>query len=269
MHKLSIVIPTLMQCDVALKELLDTLKPIIKQHEVVIIFQGSNLETFSRFCDSYANVDGFVFIKSEKTGISVARNCGIQASKNEWIVLLDDDVIVKNDFIERLELDIDSDDMFYYGNVYIDGSLKRYVNLYVAGRSLDYFSYNRVCSVALVFSKKLIEKIEAFDETLGAGTYFGSCEESDLILRALKNGVEVKYLAGHNVWHPAPSFPLAKIFRYGVGLGGMYKKQFNDAPIALKVKFVGDLLARIVMLVTFAPKRYVFLYGFIVGVWKY
>lgn len=268
-NKFAVIIPTLMQNEVALTKLLDNLIPIVNDHEVVIVFQGSNVEAYNRFCNRYGIVRSYVFIKSDEVGISIARNIGIKSSNNEWVVLLDDDVVVKADFFELLEANVDQNQQFYYGNIYIEGTTKPYVNLAIRGHSLNFFSYNRVCSVALVINRKLLNTIGLFDIKLGAGTYFGSCEESDLILRALKSGVEIKYLPEHNVWHPPPFFPLHKMYRYGVGLGGLYCKHFRIAPLKLQVKFLFDISVRLLMLGTFVPRRYVFLYGFVVGFCKF
>jgi glycosyltransferase involved in cell wall biosynthesis len=265
----SIVIPTLMLDISRLIDLLNTLRVIINENEVIVVFQGEQLEAYNQLLGKYSDVEEFRFFKSESVGISVARNMGIQNSKNDWIVLLDDDVSVQPSFVSSLESCIHPNDLFYYGNVYIEGSLDRYVNLYIQGRSLSYFSYNRVCSIALVFNKNIIKIIGDFDPRIGAGQYYGSCEESDFILRALNNKIQIKYLKSHDVWHPKVAFPLKKFFSYGVGLGAMYKKHFKNAPTKLKIKFIGDILIRILLLVTMKPKRYVFLLGFLDGLVKF
>lgn len=269
MTNFSIIIPTLMQSEDRLRRLLDVLRFIVNGNEVIVVFQGSNYDTYHRICNNYEDINGFKFYKSEKVGISIARNIGIKNSKNEWIVLLDDDVIVLDDFFIKLEANILPSDLFYYGNIYLEGTTKPYVNFSIRGRQLDYFSYNRVCSVALVISRKAFNKIGLFDVRLGTGSYFGSCEESDLILRALKTGIQIKYLPDHNVWHPIPSFPHGKAFRYGAGLGGMYRKHIRSAPPELKFKLILDVIIRVCMLATFMPKRYFFLCGFAMGLYKF
>ncbi len=267
--KFSIVIPTLLLSVDRIILLLKNLNKIIDENEVIIVFQGNELDAYNKISKEFSSVKKFHFIYSRNIGISVARNMGIEKSKNNWIVLLDDDVSVHEDFFSSLESEINPSDLFYYGNVYVEGSFERYVNFYIKDRPLNYFTYNQVCSVALVFNKNIVKLIGYFDEKLGAGKYFGSCEESDFILRALNNNIEIKYLSKHNVWHPRASFPPKKAFSYGAGLGAMYSKHFRNAHANLKIKFICDILIRIILLVTLKPKRYIFLYGFLNGLVKF
>lgn len=68
-----------------------------------------------------------------------------------------------------------------------------------------------------------------FDETLGIGAYFGSYEDADYIVQALKRNGQVRYRPEVEVWHPEPQgrFPDDKVYSYGLGFGGLCRKHLS------------------------------------------
>ena len=78
-----------------------------------------------------------------------------------------------------------------------------------------------------------------FDEELGAGTKWGSGEESDYILQLLKHKKKILYVPSILVYHPYINVPtkeyINKTYRYGQGYGALIKK-------ALKRKQIGVLV---------------------------
>ena len=92
--KLSIIIPYYKTYEETVK-LLDVLVPQLKEAEVILIDDGCHEERLDKY-----NVN--VIHLEENKGLSYARNEGIRNAKGEYIVFVDSDDLVSNDYIETL-----------------------------------------------------------------------------------------------------------------------------------------------------------------------
>jgi len=81
-----------------LNSLYENLKHIT--HEVIIIDNGSSDETINIIANNYPDV---ILIKNRRNkGVAAARNQGIQHSKGNYILILDDDTIILPNSISKL-----------------------------------------------------------------------------------------------------------------------------------------------------------------------
>lgn len=73
-------------------------------------------------------------------------------------------------------------------------------------KELDVNRFNSyfINSSITMFIKK--EFILNFDENLGVGAKFGSCEDADLIYRILENKAKGFYTPKIELWHPEPNY---------------------------------------------------------------
>jgi glycosyltransferase involved in cell wall biosynthesis len=79
----------------------------------------------------------------------------------------------------------------------------------------------------LFLRREVLERLEGFDPALGVGAEFGSCEENDLVLRAIESGTRARYDPALRVVHPDKRLsPEARdrAFRYGAGFGYVLRK---------------------------------------------
>ena len=208
---ISIIIPSL---NPSFENICSTLGNILKnngQYEIVLVLQKSD-QSFAESILKYFDLDEKLrIINDEGVGISRARNIAIKSSIGRWILLIDDDVYIKDDMIQTLERNLSDNSKLYYGNVFITNTNRHYVPHYIVKNDLNIWSYNRVCSVSLVINRQVFDQIGWFDENLGSGCEIGSSEESDLIIRALLNNIPIKYLSSYCVYHDEALHTLNKI----------------------------------------------------------
>jgi len=265
----SIIIPSL---NPKIEKICITLESIFQNtgdYEVILVLQKTSISNQNEIKKIFHNKDNFKIINDSGLGISRARNKAIKESIGNWFLLLDDDVYIKKDTIKNLNKQISGDEFFYYGNAHIKNTNINYVKYYIKNNDLSIWSYNRVCSISLIINQKTFDRIGIFDESLGTGCIMGSSEESDLIIRALLNNISIKYLKNFVVYHDRPIHSLDKIETYAMGSGAMHRKYLTSKKIRLYIKFILDFFIRLIFLLSFRKKRYIFLKGFFKGFFKY
>jgi glycosyltransferase involved in cell wall biosynthesis len=266
---LSIIMPSLNPDLDKIFFTLDSILLNIGDFEVILVLQRTTKQKEERIKKNFILNTNLKVIRDDGIGISRARNIAVNASIGEWILLLDDDVYIKNNTLHTISNDLSDNDLFYYGNVLIHNTDNHYVRYYIVNKDLGLLSYNRVCSVALIINRKVFNQIGLFDENIGSGTDYGSSEESDLILRALLNKIKIKYLSTFVVYHSQALHSLSKVEKYAMGAGALYRKYLFRLNLILYLKFMADFFIRLIFLCSFQKKRYVFFKGFIKGFMRY
>jgi glycosyltransferase involved in cell wall biosynthesis len=99
--------------------------------------------------------------------------------------------------------------------------------------------------------------IGGFDERIGPGSPFGSCEENDLVLRAIHSGWRGWYEFDQRVVHPDKTLsPVAveRAFAYGAGMGYALRK--HRVPPSVWLTFlVRPLGGCVISLVRLSPRK--------------
>lgn len=98
----SIVIPIYnTDYDVLLRSVKSALKQTCGEIEVVLVDDGSKMETAHQ-CDELASLDSRItVIHQDNAGLSAARNAGVNAASGKWVMFLDADDWLSIDAIER------------------------------------------------------------------------------------------------------------------------------------------------------------------------
>lgn len=101
--------------------------------ELILVDDGS-IDTSGEICDYYANnYSKITAIHTENGGVSSARNIGLQVAKGEWIVFVDSDDTVSNDYLKNLSEKIDCRaDLLFIG----------YRSCNESGKTLRVYRYN-------------------------------------------------------------------------------------------------------------------------------
>ena len=169
--------------------------------DVIVVDNGSD-DSSVQFVKEYGKTAVKLIELSHNTGFAYAVNRGIEAADTEYVLLLNNDVTVKLDFISELEQALDGDERIFAVNPLmlqmhepelIDSAGDYYCALgwaYAglkgkkAGRAGDskkpVFS---ACAGASIYRKKLFDGIGLFDEE-----HFAYLEDVDIGYRARING---------------------------------------------------------------------------------
>lgn len=250
----SIVISTYGKDAAVLRKTLDSIVDSDMQRgEIVIVDQNKDSrvhDLVGRYIHEHPGVR-MLYVKSDRIGLSHARNLGIAESKGNWILFLDDDAILPHHAFGRIQSLLEEDEpVVFYGNVLNIGTMTAYIKRAIRTTRLFLFNFDTPCSIGLLFNRKVVEETGGFDVNFGLGSCFGAGEESDLVIRILKKGFAIKYLKDFTVLHPPPSFGAARKQLYGYGLGAVYRKHIRSCwtcLFALGIRFFLEIVMRVVL----------------------
>ncbi|MDO4662561.1 MAG: glycosyltransferase [Tissierellia bacterium] len=94
------------------------------EYELILVDDGSK-DNSAAICDSYSNHKNIKVIHQENSGVSVARNTGIENSTGKWITFVDGDDFVDKGFIKEIinSIDnIDTDMIVFNYNAFYDSN---------------------------------------------------------------------------------------------------------------------------------------------------
>jgi glycosyltransferase involved in cell wall biosynthesis len=212
------------------QQLLDSIENsnVLQKLSVRVVVIDQNLSEFKVKPNRYKNIE--LVILRQKPGLSAAKNTVINlASKDEYVWFLDDDCLVTESSLLNLTHIINAEP-HAMGYVFAIGSVddankdtlrkwpRKKINLSKTG--LFYFG----CSINVVFTPR--SRLKKFDETLGLGADYQSCEDKDHLLRNFERG-EFYYIPLINVLHPNETYtcqPLSKQLKYANGFGAFCRK---------------------------------------------
>jgi GT2 family glycosyltransferase len=175
----------------------------------------------------------FKYLKSE-IGLSKSRNIGLKHVSGNIICFPDDDCVYPQGFIQKMmnyfDSPLSSDFLITKVRDLNDKYDLRFTNKEKSGHLSPNEVFVNCCSIS-IFHKKRKEKI-LFDENLGLGSKFKSCEDYDYVLQYIDKGAEVYFSNQLYVLHPDSNILenkeiLKKIENNAVGHGALFKKHFS------------------------------------------
>lgn len=212
-----------------------------KNFELIICDQ--NKENFNlELKRKYRNIQ-IKFLKSS-IGLSISRNKGIKKSKGNYLIFLDDDIVIKSDYLKKinhffnkLNVDIMAYNVYNFKNIPLLNYPKK--NCYLNTKAEI---FNSISSVSFVISNK--KKI-MFDTNLGLGSksIYKSGEETDLIIRSVKKfNYKVYFKKSINIFHDDKNYSILtlmkKSFYYGCGWSYVAKKNSLGSQFIIKNIFL-------------------------------
>jgi glycosyltransferase involved in cell wall biosynthesis len=173
-----------------------------------------------------------VIYNKSKKGLSAARNLGIKLSKGEYLVFMDDDARVEEDFVTNLiSLVTRREEQAFCGRLY-DSEKEQYFSRFFLDSGEKYLKFGEFMHFkgsAHVIKKELLVKIGGYNTDFGAGAEFGGAEESDIFFRILQSGSRVFYSPKLVFLHPI-HLTAEKVFSYSRSVSAMLTKQLVNNP---------------------------------------
>lgn len=229
--KFSLILATVGRTDEVVHLLRSLGDQVLKEFEVIVVDQNPDdrlADVLKHFQDRFP----VQHLRSE-TGLSRARNVGLERFRGEIAAFPDDDCWYPPDLLQSVA-------GFFAANPAWDALICRVVTAsgnpavgrqpLSSGKVTPGNVWTRANSNALFLRKHVLEVTGAFNEELGlgSGTPWGGAEEIEYVVRALRNEFRIYYDPGITVCHPAdPPFSdpegRDRHFRYGLGMGRALK----------------------------------------------
>lgn len=235
--RFSLIVATLGRTQ-ELRKFLNSLKKQIYQNFEVIIVDQNNDNRLIPIISEFSFLD-IIHVKSKK-GLSLSRNIGLKSATGDIIAFPDDDCwyLDTNTLIRVKDIFSNNQHFHCITGITVDSqnnsaaakfdNKSGFVNIYNLWR--------RGNSTTIFVLKTPLSKINGFDTNLGLGakTKWQSGEESDLLVRLIKNNYTVYYYADLKIGHPNPTIKynnktLERGFNYSLGFGKVLSK--HDYPL--------------------------------------
>lgn len=182
--------------------------------------------------------------------VSSARNSVKIPEKVEWIFFCDDDGYACEDYSEILEDLIikNSKIEIFAGSIIRQDTNEFYSLRHKKGGSLSKFRNTKnLMGSNFIIKVSAFEKLERFDENFGAGSYWGSSEETDFCWKAYFNKVPMEFFPQLKVYHLPPfnesiKEGFSKSFKYGIGKGALVYKWLIKKGKLIVIYELGEML---------------------------
>ena len=188
------------------------------RYQVLIINNNSTDDT-SKILDGFAkHYSNLSIVNEVKQGLGYARNTGMNATTTDWIIYLDDDAKVPNNFVEKAIYNIKNSNFSCFGGIYLPW--------YKYGKPIwfrdEYASNNGKLSEFAVLKEDFISggimaintavlnKFEGFPTNLGmSGNHISYGEETLLQIRMRNSGIEIGYDPNWLIYHLVNRYKLS------------------------------------------------------------
>ena len=200
----------------------------IKPQKVILIDQN---EVPIKLSKDISSNPLFEIQTTNTRSVSSARNSLKIPEGIEWIVFCDDDGYLCPGYTEKLNQIVNKNDLeILAGSIVRDDNSNYYSLRHKKGGSLRYFRNTKnLMGSNFIIKAKVFDDLGRFDEDFGAGSYWGSSEETDFCWKAYFVGKKMEFFPELIVYHVPPFNEslrdgFKKAFRYGVGKGAMVSK---------------------------------------------
>jgi len=214
-------------------------KTIEAKIEIIIIDQ-SDSDEIKNVCNIYnkKNNPFIIYKRSNNLGLSLNRNFGLQMATGDIVGFPDDDCIYYPDTLNNiLSFFLDPEFKCYdavLGQIYDNNNHQPLIKNWPQKKSkVTNFNFYKLSSSITLFCKK---NNRSFNESMGVGAKFGSCEDAEYIYQMLVSRGKIFYCPNVKVWHPEINFneiSLKRVESYASGLGYFITNRMTPVKIGL------------------------------------
>ncbi|GHV82541.1 hypothetical protein AGMMS49991_10990 [Spirochaetia bacterium] len=215
------------------KEIDDCIQSLLNQtyknYELLIIDQNQDNRVYDIYRQYQDKLD-IKYFQSDKKGISVSRNIGLEHAAGDIIAFPDDDCEYPPDALEKVAVyfNAHSECGFYTCNIKEKNGNRAILKAPAHDMKVTVANFMKTSISITMFIRVQAMGRFRFDKHLGAGTQFGSGEESDLMLFLLCKKNLGYYHANDYIYHPyKESNDIERCFQYGKGYGAVHKKALS------------------------------------------
>ncbi len=209
--------------------------------------------------DSRLGAKGIKVLASPAGGLSAARNIGWRASFGKWVIFVDDDATVAEDWLERIIAEAESSrGAILGGRVEPDwgpaGAPGWYTSRlgWIVGCTFDGFpessaEVRSVIGCNMAIKRELLERLDGFAGGLGReGTALIGSEETEFCMRAGLAGEQVWYQPAARVWQVVPlerrGFRYARRRAIGEGRSKARLATLHGPVLAMEGRYTQELI---------------------------
>lgn len=230
--KFSLILATLGRDIEVEKFVLALMEQSYKEYELIIIDQNDD-DRIKNIYRKYKNDLKIIYLHINQKGLSHARNIGLAYATGDIIAFPDDDCWYDSRLLERVRDYLNSSEIDGLCGCPIDENYESLISNFKKKETLLCKAnvWHGGISFTIFLRNKVVKEVGLFDERLGvgAGTPYGSGEETDYLLRALEKKFKIVYTPKIKVFHPRKdtiitSTECEKAKSYGRGMGAVLKK---------------------------------------------
>jgi glycosyltransferase involved in cell wall biosynthesis len=172
--------------------------------------------------------DNVVYSHQAQRGLSRNRNIGVDLCSGQWLIFLDDDCSFDRDFFGLFDdFSLKNEGLGIAHSTILNqfGELTTRVKTHSISLNLRMIDYGS--AAGMIVRKTVFDKIK-FDEDMGVGADYGSCEEFDFVARAIENKFKVIIEPTLQILHPEPETNASREYNYGRGHGYLVRKRWHS-----------------------------------------
>lgn len=224
--------------------------------ELVVVDQSKSVH---EEIANLADVDGcrVLYIHSDTTGLSRARNVGLRAASGAVAVMIDDDMLVERDWLTELLAGRPAGERGVATGRVLAAPPEGRAGVVPPAALVESTTpatyrgpqpMDVVPGAGVALPRELVLELGGYDERLGAGTRFAAADDNDMGHRLLRAGCAVRHVPAAVVYHRAwrTRGELVRLrWAYGRGKGAFYAKHALSGDRFVARRALADLTDRL------------------------